>query len=56
MFYSKNAEELVSNAIRLALNFKEDTLAGVILASYNVRLDESFITFAIASQSIDFLQ
>lgn len=56
LFYNKNAEELVTNSIRLALNYREDILAGVILAAYNVKLDESFVNFAVASQCFTFLQ
>lgn len=42
--------------LKMALNLKEDAVAGCLAAKYSVRLELQMIEFAIINKMIDFLK
>jgi hypothetical protein len=46
----------MSRVIKIALNFKEDIMTAVIVASYTFELENAMIDYAVAEKQFLFLQ
>ena len=53
---SHSAIVFTSNIIKIALNYKEDRIAAVILANYYIIIDESTLNFAVMQSCFGFIQ
>ena len=56
MFKNEISRKFITNAIKIALNLKEDKVAASLVAWYPIYLDKDIIDFAIQSDLIIFIQ
>ena len=52
---SKVGSPFTTNVLRIALNFKEVSIASMLVYAYNVSLDESMLVRAIKTNQLQFL-
>lgn len=52
----EKAEFLITNVLKIALNYEEDMIAAVLVAYYFVNLQANIIDFAIGTSCEKFLQ